>query len=111
MKTKKLKVYEISDQVSATYDSVGTYKVGVINEITYGELEEILGQPTFSARSYDEKVQKEWVVDFDGEIYTIYDWKTYDERYTMEELTNWNIGGKTSALDFIEYIESKQYKS
>ena len=56
-------------------------------------------------------MQKEWVVDFDGEIYTIYDWKTYDERYTMEELTNWNVGGKTSALDFIEYIESKQYKS
>ncbi|MEJ6794586.1 MAG: hypothetical protein QNK68_06215 [Flavobacteriales bacterium] len=111
MKTKKLKVYEISDQVSATYDSVGTYKVGVINEITYGELSEILGQPTFSTTSHDEKVQKEWVVDFDGEIYTIYDWKTYDERYTMEELTNWNVGGKTSALDFIEYIEIKQYKS
>lgn len=111
MKTKKLKVYEISDQVSATYDSVGTYNVGFINDITYGELVEILGQPTFSTTSYDEKVQKEWVVDFDGEIYTIYDWKTYDERYTMEELTNWNVGGKTSALDFIEYIESKQYKS
>ena len=110
MKTKKLKVYEISEQVSALDKTLGTYNVGTINNITYGELVEVLGDPTFPRMSDDEKVQKEWVLEYNGNVFTIYDWKTYSEQYTMEELTNWNVGGKTSAFDFIDYIEKKKQR-
>ena len=46
------------------------------------------------------------IVDGDN-VFTIYDWKTYDEHYTMNELTMWNVGGKGYAGEFIDKLESK----
>ena len=42
--------------------------------------------------------------DFNGEVFTIYDWKTYDRLYTLSENEVWNVGGKAYAGDFIDYI-------
>jgi hypothetical protein len=37
----------------------------------------------------------------------VYDWKTYSAMDSMEGLTTWNVGGKTSAFDFIQEVESQ----
>jgi len=75
--------------------------------ITYPQLVSILGEPTYSAESGDSKVQKEWVVEFEGNVFTIYDWKTFDEDYTINELDEFHVGGKTDANNFIEALSDK----
>jgi hypothetical protein len=78
---------------------------GYIN-CTYQDLVRVLGEPTHPEASGDDKVQKEWIVEYNGEIFTVYDWKTYDEEYTMNELDEFHIGGKTDAYDF--FLELKE---
>lgn len=82
----------------------GTHKVGSLNNITYSELVEILGEPTFDEPTWDEKTQVEWIVEYNNVLYTLYDWKTFDDEYTKNELTVWSIGGKTDPTELIEYI-------
>jgi hypothetical protein len=67
---------------------------------------EVLGKPTYDEPSGDDKVQVEWVVEFEGDIFTIYDWKTYSREYTENELKTFNVGGNTSAFDFIQEVET-----
>jgi len=74
---------------------------------TYKRLVEVLGPPTFSEASLDNKTQVEWVVKFKNDYFTIYDWKTYDREYTMNELQIFHVGGKTDALYFINELETK----
>lgn len=75
---------------------------------TYSRLVEIFGEPTYLPEdSGDGKVNFEWVFEFNGEIFTIYDWKTYDPEYSMTQLEKWHIGGKTYYGEFSDYIESK----
>lgn len=86
--------------------SGGTSLKGYLHNTTYAQLVEAFGQPTYTPEdSGDGKVNFEWVFDFNGEIFTLYDWKTYDVQYTINELTTWNIGGKTSYYDFSDHIE------
>lgn len=92
----------IRDQEYALDSINGTYKVGSLVRVSFWDLKSVLGNPTFHEESGDGKVQKEWVVEYKGNVFTIYDWKTYDERYTIEELDVWSIGGKTSAAEFEE---------
>ena len=40
-------------------------------------------------------------------MFTIYDWKTFDEEYTMNKLGRFNVGSKGSALEFIDALENK----
>lgn len=79
---------------------INTYKVGSLVGVTYWDLKRTLGNPTFDEASGDDKVQKEWVIDYNGETFTIYDWKTYDEEYTVTKLDTWSIGGRTSPYEF-----------
>lgn len=74
---------------------------------TYKRLVEVLGPPTFSEASLDDKTQVEWVVKFGNSYFTIYDWKTYDREYTMNELQIFHVGGKSDALYFINELENK----
>ena len=83
----------------------GTHLVGKLVGYTYNQLVKVLGEPTFNEVSSDSKVQKEWVIKDGNDVFTIYDWKTYDEQYTMNELSIWNIGGKSYAGDFIYKLE------
>ena len=53
------------------------------------------------------KQQVEWVVKLQNDYFTIYDWKTYDREYTLNELTIFHVGGKIDAFDFIVRLESK----
>lgn len=95
----------IRDTEIALDQSCGTSLKGYIHNTRYSELIKALGQPTFVEESGDGKVQFEWVCEFNGDTYTIYDWKTYDVEYTINELTTWNIGGRGNAYDFIDYVE------
>lgn len=85
--------------------STGTSLKGYLHNTTYAQLIEAFGQPTYSQESGDGKVQFEWIFEFNGEIFTLYDWKTYNVQYTINELTTWNIGGHYSYVDFSNYIE------
>ncbi len=86
-------------------DESGTSLKGYINA-TYSQLLEVLGKPTYDEPSGDDKVQVEWVVEFEGDIFTIYDWKTGSREYTENELKTFNVGGNTSAFDFIQEVET-----
>lgn len=85
--------------------SFGSAFKGYVNA-TYSQLVEALGEPTHDEPSGDEKVQVEWVVEFEENIFTIYDWKTYSREYTENELSMFNVGGKTYAGDFIDALEA-----
>jgi hypothetical protein len=74
---------------------------------TYKQLVATLGEPTFNEASLDDKTQVEWVVKFRNNYFTIYDWKTFDREYTMNELTIFHVGGKVDALDFIIALKNK----
>jgi hypothetical protein len=74
---------------------------------TYSQLVEELGEPTFNTPSGDGKTQVEWVVEFENKYYTIYDWKVYDREFTLNKLTEFNIGGKSDASKFIKVLEEK----
>lgn len=78
----------------------GTHKVGSLDKVTYWDIVNVLGSPTFDEASGDDKVQKEWIVEHNGEVFTIYDWKTYDQEYTVSKLTTWSIGGRSNPQDF-----------
>jgi len=96
----------IRDKEIALDKTYGTSLKGYIRGVKYSELIRAIGQPTFVEESGDGKIQFEWVVNFNGDTYTIYDWKTYDVEYTINELDTWNIGGHSIAYDFIDHVEN-----
>lgn len=58
---------------------------------TYDRLVEVFGEPTLGPNDDGDKVSCLWVIEFyDGEIATIYDWKTYE---TPVMPYSWHIGG------------------
>jgi len=87
----------------------GTSLKGYINEYTYSQLVAALGEPTFNTASDDGKVQKEWVFDYNGDVFTIYDWKTYSEEFTTQNLDTWNVGGKTNASGFLDAFAEQMF--
>jgi hypothetical protein len=87
----------------------GTSLKGYLLGPSYIDLVRTLGEPNRPDPSGDDKVQKEWVLDFNGEVYTIYDWKTYDAEYTMNELIRWHIGSKAPVDNFAEELMDMIY--
>jgi len=84
----------------------GTSFKGYLHNTRYSDLVEAFGEPTWGPDDCgDGKVHFEWNFDFDGEVFTLYDWKTYDIEYTINELTTWNIGGKSYYGEFSDHIE------
>jgi hypothetical protein len=88
----------------------GTHYLAAI-DTKYRDLLGKLGAPTFEDPSGDDKVQKEWVFYNDDEVFTVYDWKTWDEEYTMNELTRWHVGGVSDPSNFIKWLEKKMYNN
>ena len=105
-KDKNILNYTLVDQQKALEEIVGTHLLDYIHNVKYEKLVELLGQPTFTSPSDDEKVQVEWVVKYNGEVLTVYDWKTYDREYTLNHNKTWHIGGKDygSASEFSALI-------
>jgi len=71
-------------------DIGGTHLQGYVS-VSYQKLCKKLGPPI---RSNGDKVQAEWVLEEDGVIATIYDWKEYGR--SPEFVTDWHIGGHDS---------------
>jgi len=84
----------------------GTWKIGNLTGLFFRDLVHKLGKPTVVG-SGDDKVQYEWIMEFEGRIFTIYDWKTYDAEYTEYELFNWSIGGNDQSAEIVS--EFKKY--
>ena len=98
-------------QVFNTYDDKvnGTYKIGSLKGLYFRDLVEKLGEPTVTG-SGDDKVQYEWIIKFEGQIFTIYDWKTYDQEYTEQELTTWSIGGNEDSATIVNEFKDFIYE-
>lgn len=96
----------LRNQDFASNQTCGTSLKGY-TKATYKRLVEVLGEPTFSEASLDDKTQVEWVVKFRNDYFTIYDWKTYDREYTMNELQIFHVGSKVDAFNFIVALENK----
>ena len=100
----------VFDEMTAP-DTTGTSLKGYVCA-TYDQLVDLLGRPTFPEESGDGKVQVEWVVEFEDEfgdknLFTIYDWKTYNREFTEMQLAMFNVGSKAYAGHFINYLESQ----
>jgi hypothetical protein len=84
------------------------YKVGELNGFTYKQIKKALGKPTFKpSDSGDGKVQYEWVVLYTDKVFRVYDWKTYDKKYTKKSLTTWSVGGSSSCDWFLQTLVAK----
>lgn len=105
LKMRKLDVKE--------WTSLGGY---MLKDTTYQQLVKVFGEPNANV---DEnfKVDVEWTGTIDGEVFTIYNYKTGhsylgDKGKDVEQLvgTNWHIGSqkKETAKKVIEYFEQKK---
>lgn len=57
---------------------------------TFDRLVELLGEPLEG--SDDGKTTAEWILEFEGEAATIYDWKL---KSTPKDLYDWHVGGRS----------------
>ena len=97
---KNLKVFNEENVPNTS----GTGLAGYI-DTTYNKLVSVLGKPTFDYPSGDSKVQVEWVLEFEGNLFTIYDWKTFDRNYTENTLDRFNIGSKVNTSSLVIYLQ------
>ena len=114
MKTTVSNIYKLSEYdftVPQMYNFVtGTHKIASLERVTYDDLVRLYGEPSilhYRDPDSDGKIQVEWVFEFLGQPYTIYDWKTYDRDYTLQELTTWSIGGQSRDLRFFEALQNE----
>ena len=72
----------------------GTSFTGHTINASVNQLIKVLGEPLYEDRDEDEKVQFEWdfVIEGEGSVFTIYDWKEY-RIYDRDEIIEWHIGG------------------
>ena len=78
---------------------VGGANQGNLNGISYQQIENIFGPPTYSDPSSDNKVQVEWDIKFDNGVRaSIYDYKQYG--VDPGEIEYWSIGGNSPESSF-----------
>jgi len=97
-------------QVFDNYTDIadGTWKIGSLTGLFFKDLVHKLGEPTIIG-SGDDKVQYEWIIEYEDRVYTIYDWKTYDPEYTEYELTVWSIGGNAKSTLLLDEFKNFIY--
>lgn len=88
----------------------GTYLVDRLVGITYKDLINAFGEPTFSTEDDgDGKINFEWVFKFGKDIFTVYDWKVPADytRHIMGRAgeMQFHVGGKANASDFVQYVQ------
>lgn len=108
-----MKYNKITNKENALKVMSGTSLKDRLVGFNYKQLVAAFGEPTFSTPSGDGKIQKEWVFvrSEDNVVFTLYDWKTYDETFTTTMLQTWNVGSKGYAGEFVNdmitYIKKK----
>lgn len=98
LKEKQPDIWVYPQEISsiAVKDLMGAHYVSYIEDITYMELTEMLGPPTFPKMSRDGLIYKEWVLWYAPRklIISIHDCRTGSEQYTMLENIIWNVSAK-----------------
>lgn len=77
----------------------GTSLRGIITA-KYEDIVGTFGEPD-NIGSDDGKVQVEWVLEIEGIVFTIYDYK---ENVPPEQVTEWHIGGKHGSEWLAKYL-------
>ena len=104
----QIKVYIEGDEIPR----LQTSRTGTLSNMTYYELVELLREPYYPNPSGDDKIQKEWVLEYtpsDGHepmSFRIYDYKTYSLWETMNALTEWSIGGEKGTDAYASELSS-----
>lgn len=81
---------------------VGGSRQGELENIYLYQILRKFGQPTYDDISSDNKVQKEWDIEFDNGVRaTIYDYKQYG--LSPEDINYWSIGGNGMMAPFEVY--------
>ena len=101
-----MKYNKITNKENALKLMSGTSLKDRLVGFNYKQLVAAFGEPTFSTPSGDGKIQKEWVFvrTEDNVVFTIYDWKTYDDGFTTTMNQTWNVGSKVYAGEFVTDI-------
>ena len=102
----------IKDKQQAYGLTNGTHLVGRLTGITYKDLVNAFGEPTFLPEdSGDGKVNFEWVFKFGDEVFTVYDWKVSEDyaKHIMGRMDEiqFHVGGKSNPDKFIEFVQKK----
>ncbi len=89
-------------ETATSKEAEGTGLRGYV-KTTYDQLVRTFGEP---GKGDQYKTDAEWIVRINGTIATIYNWKN-GPSYTgpsnpVEDITEWNIGGKPGAEDLVE---------
>ena len=84
--------------------TTGTFKIASLEGVKYDDIVEVFGEPSITLESGDGKIQFEWVLAIGDDVFTIYDWKTFDRDYTLNKLEVWSVGGKGPNYEFCELL-------
>ena len=71
----------------------GSSRVGSLNHMGYKDIVKRVGPPTINYDGAHDKVNVEWIFKVNGDIFTLYDYKSWSETYTFEQLNHWSVGG------------------
>lgn len=88
----------------------GTSLKGKLLGVTYNDLLNTFGEPTFTSEDFsDDKVNFEWVFEYGDDVFTVYDWKV-EESYARHLLgkegeVQFHVGGHGYSGDFESHIE------
>tara|TARA_R110000737_G_scaffold114031_3_gene147090 strand:+ start:1888 stop:2259 length:372 start_codon:yes stop_codon:yes gene_type:complete len=71
----------------------GSSRVGSLNHMGYKDIVKRVGPPTINYNGAHDKVNVEWIFKVNGDIFTLYDYKSWSETYTFDLLNHWSVGG------------------
>ena len=114
MKTTETTLFKLTE-FDYTLDELfkfitGTYKIATLQNATYDDIVRYFGEPSIyynTMNTRDGKVHVEWIFEYNGQPFTIYDWKTFDRDYTLQQLDRWSIGGKQPDPEFFNALQNE----
>ena len=71
-----------------------THKLASLYNVRYIDLVDALGEPTLPNKTPDNKTQVCWVLEYDNNLYTIYDYRMSDIEFVLKHNKMWSIGGR-----------------
>ena len=91
----------VTEELIPTEKTGGTSLMDYVHT-SYDDLVAVFGEPHFYEPGNDDKVQCEWGFEYDGEVFTIYDWKEYRD---PKLVTEWHIGGRnTNVMHIVKHF-------
>jgi hypothetical protein len=76
-----------------TVDKLVSTALGGYAAATYNELLQLFGKPTYGPDDQLDKSNFEWIIEYSGKIFSIYDWKCTKD-YSMHERNLWHVGSE-----------------